>query len=172
MQNDEGVYTFRQWNPDKENVPWGGNNDSNTDPGCPLQCICCFFIEKAFLTMSMAVMNYCKPGHSTLEQAMDTMDSDNAKSTSAIRWISWIMSVLGHILLFSPIITFLAWIPLVGGLLSGVFFVALLVFSCVWGSMLHLLIMAVSWLVYRPLYGVVLLAGVGAGVAILTFGDG
>jgi len=82
------------------------------------------------------------------------------------------MSVIGHICLFSPIISLFAWIPLVGGLLSGIFFVALTVFAFVWGTMLHFLIMAVSWLVYRPLYGVFLLAGVGACVAILSMGGG
>jgi len=82
------------------------------------------------------------------------------------------MSVLGHYLLFSPVINLLAWIPLVGGLLSGVVAFAVTVFALIWASMLHFLIMGVSWLVYRPLFGIIMLAGVGVGIAILTMGDG
>ena len=82
------------------------------------------------------------------------------------------MSVIGHYCLFSPIISLFAWIPLVGGLLSGVFAFAAGVFALVWATMLHFLIMGTSWLVYRPLFGILLLAGVGVGFGILSFGDG
>jgi hypothetical protein len=82
------------------------------------------------------------------------------------------MSVIGHYCLFSPIIALFAWIPLVGGLLSGVVAFAAGVFALVWASTLHFLIMGVSWLVYRPLFGILMLAGVGAGIAILSMGDG
>jgi len=82
------------------------------------------------------------------------------------------MSVIGHYLLFSPVIALFAWIPLVGGLLSGVLAFAAGVFAFIWASMLHFFIMGVSWLVYRPLFGILMLAGVGVGIGILSMGDG
>ena len=82
------------------------------------------------------------------------------------------MSVLGHYLLFSPIIALFAWIPLVGGLLSGVIAFAVGVFAFIWATMLHFLIMGVSWLVYRPLFGLLLLSGVVGGIVLLNYGDG
>ena len=103
---------------------------------------------------------------------MDTLDSDNMSETTSFRWFSWFMSVIGHCFLFAPMIALFAWIPLVGGLLSGVIAFAVGVFALIWGSMLHFLIMGVSWLVYRPLFGILMLAGVGAGIAILSMGDG
>ena len=137
-----------------------------------MTCICCFVVEKCFKTLAMEVMNYCRPGQQSLDDAMDTLDSENKSQTTCFRWTSWFMSVLGHYCLFSPIIALFAWIPLVGGLLSGVVAFAAGVFALIWASMLHFLVMGVSWIVYRPLFGILLLAGVGAGVAILTFGDG
>ena len=35
MQDDKGRFTFRQWNPERINVPWGEENDSETDAHCP-----------------------------------------------------------------------------------------------------------------------------------------
>jgi len=103
---------------------------------------------------------------------MDNLDSDNKSQTTIFRWVSWIMSVIGHYFLFAPFIALFAWIPLVGGLLSGVIAFAAGVFALIWATMLHFLIMGISWLVYRPLFGILMLAGVGAGIAILNMGDG
>ena len=75
-------------------------------------------------------------------------------------------------MLFFPIIGLLKWIPLVGGLLAGIFFVAVFVFSFVWATMLHFAIMGTSWLFYRPFLGILLLGGVAAGVAVLVLGGG
>ena len=72
MQDDKGTFTFRQWNPEKINVSWDENNDSNTDATCPIMpCCCCWAVEKLFKTYSMEVMNYCSPGKKSLQQSMD-----------------------------------------------------------------------------------------------------
>jgi len=80
--------------------------------------------------------------------------------------------LIGHILLFFPIIGLLKWIPLVGGLLAGVFLVAVVVFSFVWATILHFAIMGFSWLFYRPVFGILMLGGVAAGIAVLALGGG
>ena len=97
------------------------------------------------------------------------MDKDNEGQTTLIRWVSWIMSVLGHYLLFSPIIKLLSWIPLVGFLLAGVLIVAAIIFSLVWATFLHFLILAISWLVYRPLFGVSMLIGCGLMIGLMNY---
>jgi len=72
------------------------------------------------------------------------------------------MNVVGHFLLFWPIIELLKWIPLVGGLLGFAFSIAACCCACIYGTTLHLLLMGVAWIVYRPLYGLLLLTGVAA----------
>jgi cobalamin synthase len=68
------------------------------------------------------------------------------------------MNVLGHFLLFSPIIKLMAWIPLVGWLLSSILSFAAFLFALVWGTCLHFLILSIAWIVYRPIYGILMLS--------------
>jgi hypothetical protein len=46
------------------------------------------------------------------------------------------MSFVGHILLFSPIIGALAWIPLVGHLLAAILTFAAAIFALLWSTIL------------------------------------
>jgi hypothetical protein len=83
------------------------------------------------------------------------------------RFLSWFLSVFGHYLLFSPIIKLMAIIPLVGYFLSSILAFAAILFSLVWATALHFLIMGLSWLVYRPLYGILCLTVVGCSIALM-----
>jgi len=67
------------------------------------------------------------------------------------------MNVTGHFFLFTPIIALLKWIPLVGSLLGAIFSFAAGIFALIWGSMIHLIVLMVAWIVWRPCYGLCLL---------------
>ena len=69
--------------------------------------------------------------------------------------------MVGHFLLFSPIIKLLSWIPLVGWLLVAIIKFAAIIFAVIWGSLIHLIVMCVAWIVYRPLIGVIMLVAIG-----------
>lgn len=99
------------------------------------------------------------------------MIEGNAGSTKCFRWLSWMMSVLGHYLLFSPIIKLLAWIPLLGWLFSTIFAWAVGIFAVIWASMLHLAILGIAWIFYRPLFGFLMLLGVASIVVLMNYGD-
>jgi len=77
------------------------------------------------------------------------------------------MSIIGHFLLFSPIIALLKWIPLVGWLLAGVLSFAAAIFALVWATMMHFLIMGLAWIVYRPIFGICLLAAFAALLGVM-----
>ena len=55
--NKDGAVTFRQWNPEKENVAWGEDNDGDTDATCPITCICCWAVEKIFKSVFQEVVD-------------------------------------------------------------------------------------------------------------------
>ena len=93
------------------------------------------------------------------------MKKSNECSTTAFRYFAWILNVFGHYLLFSPIIALLNWIPLVGSLLAGAFAAAAFLFSLVWGSFLHVSVLGIAWIFYRPLYGILLFS-----TAVICFG--
>ena len=61
------------------------------------------------------------------------------------------------------------WIPLVGWLLGGVVAFAAAVFALVVGVVISCLVIALAWVFYRPLYGVLLLALMGIGVYFIFF---
>jgi len=75
--------------------------------------------------------------------------------------------VLGHFLLFSPIIALFKFIPLVGWLLGGIASLAAAIFSLLWGSVIHLLVMTAAWIRFRPLFGLLLLTGVAVIITIM-----
>ena len=75
-------------------------------------------------------------------------------------------------MLFTPILRLIAWIPLVGALISKVIAFACIIFSVLWASMLHFSVMGVAWIFYRPLTGFMMLLGVATIVAIMSYGDG
>jgi len=102
------------------------------------------------------------------KKILNELRSSNSTRTSVIRWASWFFMVLGHFLLFSPIIALLHWIPLVGWLLGGIVMFAALLFALVWGTAVFLTIMCLAWLVFRPLFGLLCLAGV-CGLMYMTF---
>ena len=80
----------------------------------------------------------------------------------------WVLNITGHYLLFAPILSLLNWIPLVGKLISTIAGFAAIIFSLVWGSMIHLMVMAVAWIFYRPLFGILLLC-LSVSLLFLTF---
>lgn len=98
------------------------------------------------------------------------MEKENVGQTKIFRLFSWILSLVGHQLLVSPIIQMLSFIPLIGAALAYTFNIASFIFAVVWSTILHFTIMGTSWLFYRPLYGMTLLAGVC--LIILTMWNG
>jgi hypothetical protein len=91
-------------------------------------------------------------------------------STFWIRILGFLMMFFGIALLFSPIIALVKWIPLVGSLLSYGVALAVWIFALVLAFTLSTLTIALAWIYYRPLYGLLLLALVTGGILILTLG--
>ena len=81
----------------------------------------------------------------------------------------WFLNIIGHYLLFAPIISLLNWIPLVGKLISAIVGFAAFIFSLIWGSMLHLMVMTVAWIFYRPKIGFIMLAVIICMIYLIFF---
>jgi hypothetical protein len=76
--------------------------------------------------------------------------------------------MIGYYLLFSPIVTLLSWIPLIGGLLSWIVGFAAAIIAFLAGSLTFLLVFALAWIRYRPLIGIAIFALIGAVIVGLT----
>ena len=81
--------------------------------------------------------------------------------------MKWILRLIGTLLIifgiaavFGPLTTLTSYVPILGKLVGGAVFVV----SLLLGLAISLLVIAVSWIVFRPLLGICLLAA-----AILLF---
>ena len=163
--------TLRQWNPERLDVPWGeanGSDEDSTDccPGCYCCCICSC-IQKIFLTVFQEVIHVVELGNLSMKAVVKLLHERNKMTSSFFRILTWFTMCGGIYLLFSPIIAMFKWIPLIGWLLGGVIQIAAAVFALILGSIFHMLTLALAWIYYRPLFGLLLLTGVGLLITLL-----
>ena len=90
------------------------------------------------------------------------MEINNVRITNAIRLGAWILIILGFYLFFSPIISLISWIPLIGTLLGYILGFAVFIVAFVLGSLIFFLVFALAWVRYRPLFGILLLTAIFA----------
>jgi hypothetical protein len=58
MKDKEGEFTFRNWNPDKEDVEWGESTDQDIEVSCPFYCLPCFITECFFKAAFQETIDY------------------------------------------------------------------------------------------------------------------
>jgi len=173
MTDNDGVgFKFTPWNP---NVLHGENGEDKEDENFGDKggfqygyCCCCSLVNMLFESLVPEQVYEIRDGPVKSQKILNELSKQNSTRTTVIRWVSWFMMVLGHFLLFSPIIALLSWIPLVGWLLGGILTFAAAVFALVWGTAVFFTILTLAWLVFRPLFGLLCLTLVG-GLMYLTF---
>ena len=171
VQDEDGNHTFRKWNPEKINVPYGQTTDvdSNFTSACPLCCYTCMAVDWMCNTFFEEVVFCAEDTIQTSETYFDNQDKKIVTAARCVRPLGIILSIFGWFCLFIPVIKLLSWIPLVGWLLGFVVVVAAAVFSIVVGMILAILVIAIAWLVYRPLIGALLLTMVSVGIYFIFF---
>jgi len=74
MQDDEEVFTFRKWNPDKINVPMSESTDAEGDSALcsnPMCCYICMCVNCLFNTMFEEVVDHATDSQVTSEYYFD-----------------------------------------------------------------------------------------------------
>ena len=173
IQDSEEVYTFRKWNPEKKMVPYGQSTDADADSTCgsPLYCYICACVNCIMNTVFEEVVDHAEDGEKQHETYFADQESNLGTAAKIIRPTGIILCIVGHYLLFSPVIALLDMIPLVGWLLSGIVAVAAIIFAVVVGLTLSTLTIAIAWVFFRPLIGVPLLLCVGVSIYLTFFYD-
>lgn len=82
------------------------------------------------------------------------------------------MSILSLYLIFSPVVTLLQWIPLVGYFLGMMAALAALAIALVAGLALSCVVMTLAWLCFRPLLSLSLLLVTGVAAYGALYWDG
>ena len=137
-------------------LPYGAETGTNNDRPC---CSCfsfCYLCMLADFIMNFQfeeVIDCCKDEFVNTQTCFKTEDE----------------AFLGWYFIFEPVITLLAWIPLVGFLLNNVLFYAALIFALLVGTTMACLLIGMSWVYFKPVYGIILLAVSLVGVYFIAF---
>lgn len=134
IESDDGLneFTFRKWNPDKERVMWGSDNGNSLDPVCPVAFLFGYLAEiSCFRLVFNETIDHCGSGEKSAQSILDDYgkSSDITGYTNMFRILTWLISVCGNFLIFSPITSSIVWIPFVGTLVKSTFMFAGLIFA-------------------------------------------
>ena len=100
----------------------------------------------------------------------DKIKAEN-KYTNYYRRIGWALSFVGHILITPPLTRDVRFIPLIGYLYPKAPWATVFVFQFLWWIMLNSFVSAIASLIYRPLFGSLLLFVVGIVICIFSISD-
>ena len=154
-------------------MPYGQSTDADSSEtaGNWLCCYICNCVDMTFNAAFEEVVDCVIDTKMSAEDYFETKASEIKTASRCVRPTGIFMTIFGLFLLFMPIIALLKWIPLVGWLLGSVVAVAAFVFALVVGSVLSCLVIAIAWVFYRPVIGVLFLTLVGIGVYFIFFFD-
>ena len=174
VQSNEGTRTFRKWNPKKINVPYGQETSADADETCA-DGVCCLICKCVNCFMNAAfeeVIDFVVEGIQEAEDIFNKNEESMKTVGNIIRPVSIVLCTIGFYLLFMPVIKLLAWVPLVGSLLSAVAGLAAFVFALVVGGTVACLVLGLAWLFYRPIIGITLLFVTAIGIALIFMTGG
>ena len=90
-----------------------------------------------------------------LDVCFSTKLKEEGKITWLLRLIGFLMMTFGVYFFFAPLLALVNWIPILGTLISFLFFI----FSLSIGISLSLITISIAWLFYRPIVGVFMIIG-------------
>lgn len=109
-----------------------------------------------YTTESGKIINMIRGGEYTALQMLDYLETQNNMLKWILRLVGTLLIIAGIAAILKPIVAIASFVPLLGNIVGvAVGLVALLL-----GIAISLITIAIAWIVYRPLLGIALLAGV------------
>jgi Transmembrane protein 43 len=109
---------------------------------------------KKFMDDSIKIM-WLFEGNVPLKNCFEIKLNQEKKITWLLRLVGFILMTLGVYLFFGPLLALVQWIPILGTLISFIFFLV----SLSIGFSLSLITIAIAWLFYRPIVGFFMITG-------------
>ena len=132
-------------------------------------CYTCMIVDCCCNSIFEEVVDLAEDTKITAETYFNKQEKNIATAARIVRPLGIFLTIMGIFMLFIPIISFLKWIPLVGTLLSFAAGFAAFLFALIVGTVISCLVIAIAWVVYRPLIGASLLVLVSIGVYFIFF---
>ncbi|TNV79109.1 hypothetical protein FGO68_gene10230 [Halteria grandinella] len=155
--------TFRAWNPEKERVglkesTLPDKRDNFSLCGC---CPCAKVVNMMFESGLPEVIEEVIAEPLKKEEVFEKLEQSNNTRTNLFRFLGFFLLFFGILLLFSPLIALVSWIPLVGYLLAHGFSFIAGILSLILSVVFSVLTIGLAWLFYRPLLGLLLIISAG-----------
>lgn len=133
-------------------------------PDC---CCCCISACYAELLKPIELILEVYEENISQEEIFDKAVEKSECFTKVMRILAFVAMVLGIYLLFSPIVNLLGFIPLIGGIISGIVGFAIFLAAFLLAIPIYILAISLSWLVFHPKVGLILLAIGGIILAVV-----
>eukprot|EP00929_Paragymnodinium_shiwhaense_P062912 TRINITY_DN3143_c0_g1_i1.p1 TRINITY_DN3143_c0_g1~~TRINITY_DN3143_c0_g1_i1.p1 ORF type:complete len:507 (-),score=71.30 TRINITY_DN3143_c0_g1_i1:439-1959(-) len=109
------------------------------------------------LSGSMGTVNWASSGSASLSEMIDAKNSENDTMVIILRFVGWFLMFAGLQLVTGPISLAPEIIPCVGRIIGDIVGCALCCMNLSLATMLSLIIIAIAWVLARPLVGILLL---------------
>lgn len=152
---------------------WGSDNDSSLDPACPMAFLFCFLTEiLCFRVLFKETVDHCGCGYKSVSQIISEYNKSQniVGRTNLYRFFIYLLTIGGVYLVISPLTARLIWIPLVGYLLENAFLFCSLIVSIHLTTALYLMVVAFTWIQYRPVLSSFLLVLCGSLIGVMVIG--
>jgi len=135
---------------------------------CSILCCVCNLVEYLFGMGGLRVeIDYIAEKIETKEEAFRSMQEAGSAKTTMLRFGSWLGLYIGLVMMFSPIITLLKVLPFLASLGSVLVYIFAFFVTVAWA----LVVIAMAYVVYRPLLATAIFVVVGAIVFFLSHGQ-
>ena len=165
-----GTFTFRKWNPYKQNVPEDEDNSPDNDAVC-LLCACCpcvSCVDSMFSALIPEVVDIIEPQPTKMMTLFDNELQSNDSRTSCTRYLGFFMMFFGFMLFLNPLTYLVSWIPFLGGFLAYGIWIVIALSSFLAAIILSIFTIALAWLYYRPLAALSLITGITVFIYLLS----
>ena len=138
-------------------------------PMCSYLCLC---INSCFDVPWEETIDYAHDGKLSANEFFRAQEKAVFWSTHMFRFVGIVLCVAGLWMVFTPLIVTLKWVPLIGFLLGTIASLASFFFSLVLGTALSVLVIATSWLCFRPFLALTLITITGIATFLVVQWNG
>lgn len=111
----------------------------------------------AYPTSTGSTLLELRDGKMGKDEMFSKAEAENNMMTWILRLVGWIVMGIGISMFFGPIVAIIDIIPFLGDIVE----VGVMIFAAIVSLVISLVVIAVAWLFYRPLLGVLLLLAAG-----------
>lgn len=116
-----------------------------------------------YATKAGGTIELLQAGAHTAAEMIQKAQADNAMMTWVLRFVGFLVMLIGLVMIFKPLSVVADVVPILGSIVgAGMGFIAFLI-----AAVLSLTTIAIAWIVYRPLLGVILIA-VAVGLLVVV----